>query len=110
MARDVIILDDVAERGAEMIGPLWPVRMVHLVAAVGRPEPTETEEAQKQIDAANAKVREVEGQRDAAIEARVREVREAMEKDKADALAKRTRRMTRRHASCWRKCKRWSAS
>lgn len=46
------------------------------------------EEAQKQIDAANAKVREVEAQRDTAIEGRVREVREAMEKDKADALAK----------------------
>jgi hypothetical protein len=42
------------------------------------------EEAQKQIDAANAKVREIEE----AIEDRAREVREAMEKDKADAIAK----------------------
>jgi hypothetical protein len=45
------------------------------------------EESQKQLEAANAKVREVEAQRDSAMEARAREVREAMERDKADALA-----------------------
>jgi hypothetical protein len=53
------------------------------------------EESQKQLETANnerdearAKVRHVEAERDAIAEARVREVREAMEKDKADALAK----------------------
>lgn len=44
-------------------------------------------EAQKQIEAANAKSREIEAQRDKTIEARVREVREAMEKHEAEALA-----------------------
>ena len=53
------------------------------------------EEAQKQLEAANtekagalAKVKEVEAERDAAIETRVREVREAMEKHEGEALAK----------------------
>lgn len=46
------------------------------------------QESQKQIDAANAKARQAEIDRDAAIEARVREVREALERDKAEALAK----------------------
>jgi hypothetical protein len=46
------------------------------------------EEARKQIHAANAKAQQAETDRDAAIEARVREVREAMENDKAAALAK----------------------
>jgi hypothetical protein len=52
------------------------------------------EEARQQVEEANgekaqalAKVREVEAERDAVIEACVRETREAMEKDKADALA-----------------------
>jgi hypothetical protein len=51
-------------------------------------------EAQKQLEAANstktqalAKVQQIEAERDAVVEARVREVREAMEKDKVDALA-----------------------
>jgi hypothetical protein len=53
------------------------------------------EETQEQLEAANnekdealAKVRQVEAERYAMVEARVREVREAMEKDKAGALAK----------------------
>ena len=46
------------------------------------------QEAQKQIDAANAKAQQAEASRDAAIEASVREVRAAMDKDKAEALAK----------------------
>jgi hypothetical protein len=52
------------------------------------------EEAQKQLEVANnekaqalAKVKEIEAERDAVVEARIREVREAMERDKADALA-----------------------
>jgi hypothetical protein len=61
---------------------------IQQVAAAEQAAKARQEEAQKRIDAVNAKVREVEAQRDAAIEARVREVREAMEKDKADALAK----------------------
>lgn len=48
---------------------------------------TQKEEAQKQLDTANAKVKQTEAARDAAVEARGREVREAMEKDKAEALA-----------------------
>jgi hypothetical protein len=46
------------------------------------------QQAQEQINAANAKAHQAEIDRDAAIEARVRAVREAMEKDKAEALAK----------------------
>jgi hypothetical protein len=52
------------------------------------------EEARKQVEVANsekaealAKVKEVEAERDTVVEGRVREVREAMEKEKANALA-----------------------
>jgi hypothetical protein len=48
---------------------------------------TRVADAEKQIEAAIAKAREVEAQRDATIESRVREVREAMEKHETEALA-----------------------
>ena len=64
------------------------------IAAAEQAAKTRHEEAQKQIEAANtekdealAKVQEVEAERDVAIEARVGEVRDAMEREKAEALA-----------------------
>jgi hypothetical protein len=66
------------------------------VAAAEQAAKAEREESQKQLEAANnekdealAKVRQVEAERDTVVEARVREVREASDKDKADALAAR---------------------
>jgi hypothetical protein len=54
---------------------------------------TDAEKAKAEAEAAsaqaNAKVRQVEAERDAVVEARVRETREACDKDKADALAAR---------------------
>jgi hypothetical protein len=64
------------------------------VAAAELAAKARQEEAHKQLEAANnekaqalAKVKEIEAERDAVVEARVREVREAMERDKADAIA-----------------------
>jgi hypothetical protein len=64
------------------------------VAAAEQAAKTKQEEAQKQLDAANTekaqalgKVRQIEAQRDEIVNARVREVREAMARDKAEALA-----------------------
>jgi hypothetical protein len=57
------------------------------IAAAEQAAKTRQEEAQKQIDAANAKARQVEADRDAAVEARGREVREALEKDTAAKIA-----------------------
>jgi hypothetical protein len=63
-------------------------------AAAEQAARTQQEEAQKRIDAANiekaqalAKAQEVEAERDAVVNERVREVREALEKDKAESLA-----------------------
>jgi hypothetical protein len=64
------------------------------VAVAEQAAKAKQEEAQKQLDAANAeksqalaKVQKVEAERDAVVEERVREVREAMGKHEADALA-----------------------
>jgi hypothetical protein len=64
------------------------VAAAQTVTAAEQAAKAKQEEAQKQIDAANAKAQQAEADRDAAAEARAREVREAMEKDKAEALAK----------------------
>ena len=68
---------------------------VQKVAAAEQAAKARQEEAEKQLEAANiekaqafAKIKQVEAERDTAIETRVGEVREAMEKDKAEALAK----------------------
>jgi hypothetical protein len=45
------------------------------------------EDSQKQVDAANAKARRAEADREAAVEARGREVREAMEKNTVENIA-----------------------
>lgn len=58
------------------------------VAAAEQAAKVRQEEAQEQLEAAKAKAQQAEADRDAAVEARAREVREAMEKDKAEALAK----------------------
>jgi hypothetical protein len=58
------------------------------VIAVEQAAKASQEEAQRQIDAANTKTRQGEAEREATIKARVAEVRDAMEKDKAEALAK----------------------
>jgi hypothetical protein len=57
------------------------------VAAAEQAAKARQEEVQQQLEAANAKARQVEAEREVVVDARVREVREAMEKDKADALA-----------------------
>jgi hypothetical protein len=59
-------------------------------AAKARQEENQTqlEAANNEKDGALAKMRQVEAERDAMVEARVGEVREAMETDKANALAK----------------------
>ena len=58
------------------------------LTAVEQAAKANREEAQRRIEAADAKARQAEADRDTAIQARVGEVREAMEKDKAEALAK----------------------
>ena len=64
------------------------------VAAAEQAAKAQQEKAQKQLEAANnekaqalAKAQKIEAERDAIVSARVREVREACDKDKAEALA-----------------------
>jgi hypothetical protein len=66
------------------------------IAAAEQAAKARQEQAQEQLEAANAekaqaleKVRQVEAERDAIVETRVREVREACDNEKADALAAR---------------------